>query len=343
MRKIFARLKLAAHILRYGRLPADGRAEMRSLEADEIAEIKEFFPMPKFFIFGHARSGTTLLARLLRLHPQVHCNWQAHFFTRPPLLRSLVADADVAAWLSRRSNRWNRGADLSPLVMRAASDFILERDARQAGKNVVGDKSPNSLLNGQAVSELHAVYPDAKLVFIVRDGRDVLVSHRFQQFIDIPDHLSKEDLAIRQAVAENPNPFINGDHSVFTSKWITQAAQGWVRNVQETDQLARELFADQYLCMRFEDLLNQPYVELANLWELLEVDATGLEDVVATEMSSNPDADWQLQKAGGLVAQLEKGKQGSWQDLFTQQDRETFKEIAGDMLITWEYEEDLNW
>jgi hypothetical protein len=30
------------------------------------------------------------LMRLVRLHPEVHCNYQAHFFTRQPLLKSLV-------------------------------------------------------------------------------------------------------------------------------------------------------------------------------------------------------------------------------------------------------------
>lgn len=343
MRKLLSRMKLAAYILRYGRLPANSQSILRPLTSDEIAEVKEFFPMPKFFIFGHARSGTTLLARLVRLHPEIHCNWQAHFFTRQPLLRSLVADSDVAAWLSRKSNRWNRGSDLSPIVMRAASDFILERDARQVGKSVVGDKSPNSLLNGQAVRELHAIYPDAKLIFIVRDGRDVLISHRFQQFIDTPEHLSQQDVAILETFIKNPDPFMHGDSSIFTPNGIAQAAHGWVQNVQETDQLARKLYPDQYHCLRFEDLLNQPNVQLRKLWELLGVDATGLEDVVATEMSSNPDADWQRQKAGSLVSNLEKGKHGSWQDLFTHRDRETFKEIAGEMLTTLEYEKDLNW
>ncbi len=167
--------------------------------------------MPKFFIFGHARSGTTLLTRLMRMHPDVHCNYQAHFFSRPPLLKSLVSDPEVGAWLTRRSNRWNRGRDLSPVVLRAVSDFILERDARQAGKSIVGDKSPNSLLDDRAVRLLHDVYPDARLVFIVRDGRDAALSHRFQTFIDATQHMSKEDFQIhrRHAAHEQrrfPNP-----------------------------------------------------------------------------------------------------------------------------------------
>jgi len=155
---LIKRFKLAARILTKGAEPEKARRELiPPISLEEVAEARQFFPMGKFFIFGHARSGTTLLTRLVRVHPDVHCNYQAHFFTRPPLLNSLVSDPDVGAWLARRSNRWNRGRDLSPVVLRAVSDFIMERDARLAGKNIVGDKSPNSLLDGRAVQLLHDI------------------------------------------------------------------------------------------------------------------------------------------------------------------------------------------
>ena len=126
------RLRLAARALLRDSTPVS-RPPIPAISAEEVEEARLFFPMDKFFIFGHARSGTTLLARLVRVHPTVHCNWQAHFFTREPLLKSLVDSPEAAEWLSRRSNRWNRGRDLSPVVLRAASDFILEREGAQAG------------------------------------------------------------------------------------------------------------------------------------------------------------------------------------------------------------------
>jgi hypothetical protein len=49
---------------------------------------------------------------------------------------------------------------------------------------IVGDKSPSSTIHGQSVRDMHAVYPDAKLVYIVRDGRDVLISERFRNFVE---------------------------------------------------------------------------------------------------------------------------------------------------------------
>jgi hypothetical protein len=315
-----------------------------AITPEEVAEAKAFFPLEKFFIFGHARSGTTLLTRLVRLHPQVHCNYQAHFFTRQPLLEALVGDEEVGQWLRRPSNRWNQGRDLSPLVLRATADFILERDARKAGKGelgcIVGDKSPNSLLDGDAVRQMVKVYPDARLAFIVRDGRDAAVSHRFQAFIDRPQHLAAEDLRIRQDFIREPAPFLTGQSSIFTEKGIAQAARGWVHNVVETDQAARQLLGERYHTLRYEELLTSPWEAMRRLWAFLgaEVTVPKLRETLESELRENPDADWQQEKASDIAAALTKGQRGTWRELFTPQDRQIFEEIAGETLKTWGYE-----
>ncbi len=343
------RLRLAARALLKGEPPIHNRGHIPAITPEEVREAKSFFPLGKFFIFGHARSGTTLLTRLVRLHPQVHCNYQAHFFTRAPLLEALVVDKNVEMWLARRSNRWNRGSDLSPVVLRAVSDYIMERDARRVGKDnhgcLVGDKSPNSLLNGEAVHLLVKVYPDARLVFIVRDGRDAVVSHRFQAFVDRPQHLSKEGRAIRQDFIQNPEPFLAGRRSIFTEKELRQAAKGWVDNLVETDQEARELLDEQYFYLRYENLLARPSDEMSRLWAFLGVDSTvpGLSEALQVELGENPDADWQRQKAADIASSLNKGKRGSWHNLFTPRDRQIFKDVAGETLIHWGYEQDLDW
>ncbi|NIM07498.1 MAG: hypothetical protein GTN65_18260, partial [Armatimonadetes bacterium] len=67
------------------------QVELSQLTETQLQEVRRHFPLPKFFIVGHGRSGTTLLARLIRLHPNVHCNWQAHFFTKQHALSKLMA------------------------------------------------------------------------------------------------------------------------------------------------------------------------------------------------------------------------------------------------------------
>src|SRR6188474_385069 len=256
---MFSRFKSAARILLKGDSKKKKRNPIPAIAPEEVAEIRQFFPRDKFFIFGHARSGTTLLMRLARLHPEVHCNYQAHFFTRRPLLKSLVDSPEAEEWLTRKSNRWNQGRDLSPLVLRAAADFIMERDAAREGKMIVGDKSPSSTIHGQAVRDMHSIYPDAKLVYIVRDGRDVLISERFRNFVEESKFLSAEDKSIIDELRKDPTQFMNGSRSIFTEIFIRRVAKGWVANLNETEAEGKRLYGERYFSLRYEDLLAAPF------------------------------------------------------------------------------------
>jgi hypothetical protein len=342
--EFFNRVTKAARIL----LKGDPRKNIRNLipaiTPEEVAEIKGFFPREKFFIFGHARSGTTLLARLARLHPEVYCHWQAHFFTRPPFLKSLVDTPEAEEWLKRRSNRWNRGGDLSPVVLRAAADFIMEREAAKAGARIVGDKSPSSLIHGQAVRDLHDVYPDASLVYIVRDGRDVIISERFRNFVEESKFLTAEDQRIIANLRHDSAPFRDGRRSIFTETFIRRAVQGWVENLTETEKEGQRLFRERYFALRYEDLLEHPFDEMKKFWEFLGVKAgKSLARAIDDELGSNPDEEWQQRRNEDIASFLPKGQAGNWEWLFTERDKILFKDIAGEMLVKWGYEKDSNW
>ena len=342
---MLSRFKTAARILLKGDNKKKKRNLIPAITAEEVTEIKQFFPREKFFIFGHARSGTTLLMRLLRLHPEVHCNYQAHFFTRQPLLKSLVDSPEAEEWLTRKSNRWNQGCDLSPLVLRATADFIMERDAAKEGKMIVGDKSPSSTIHGQAVRDMHSVFPDAKLVYIVRDGRDVLISERFRNLVEESKFLKAEDKHIIEELRRDQNQFTDGTHSIFTESVIRRVMKGWVTNVQETEEEGKRLFADHYCSLRYEDMLERPFEELTRLWQFLDVKKIddSLGEKIKAEMESNPDEEWQATRNESIASFLPKGHAGNWERLFTAHDKALFKEVAGEMLIKWNYEKDLNW
>ena len=342
---MISRFRTAARILIKGEPKRKSRSPIPPITREEVAEVRQFFPREKFFILGHARSGTTLLMRLARLHAEVHCNYQAHFFTRKPLLKSLVDSAEIEEWLARKSNRWNHGRDLSPLVLRAAADFIMERDAAREGKTIVGDKSPSSVIHGQVVCDMHSLYPDAKIVNIVRDGRDVLISERFRNFIEESKFLTAEDKRIIADLKTDPAPFSDGRRSIFTEIFIRNIASRWVDDLTETDAEAEKLYNENYHSLRYEDLLTNPFGVMKKLWAFLGVEEipNSLEADVKAEMSSNPDGEWQAQRNEGIAAFLPKGQAGNWQKLFTARDKALFKEIAGGMLAKWEYEKDDNW
>ena len=97
--------------------------------------------------------------------------------------------------------------------------------------------------------------------------------------------------------------------------------------------------------MRYEDLLSTPFEEMTKLWDFLGVKQidTSLGEEIKAEMASNPDEEWQAKRNEGIAAFLPKGQAGNWQVLFTARDKSLFKEVAGEMLIKWGYEKDLNW
>jgi LPS sulfotransferase NodH len=337
--QFFDRIKKSAQVLVKRDDSPLKRNAIPAISAEEVAEVRQFFQREKFFILGHARSGTTLLARLVRLHPEIHCNWQAHFFTREPFLKSLVDTPAAAEWLGRKSNRWNQGRDLSPLVLRASADLIWERDAARVGKRIVGDKSPSSLIHGQAVRDMAAVYPDASLVYIVRDGRDVLISERFRNFVEDSKFLTAEDKRIIAALKVDQKPFTDGRSSIFTESFIRQAAASWVANLQETEAEGRRLYAERYFALRYEDLLASPFVEMQKLWQFLGVTVDpSLETAIRDELASNPDEEWQAQRNDSIASFLPKGRAGNWRVMFSERDRQVFKEVAGDMLAKWGFE-----
>lgn len=342
---MLSRLKSAARVLLKGEPKKKARNSIPAITVEELAEIKQFFTREKFFVMGHARSGTTLLMRLLRLHDEVHANYQAHFFTRKPMLKSLVDSPEAEEWLTRKSNRWNHGRDLSPLVLRAAADFIMERDAAREGKNIVGDKSPSSTIHGQVVRDTHLIYPDAKLIYIVRDGRDVLVSERFRNFVEESKFLTAEDKRIMADLRVDSVPFSDGRRSIFTETSIRNIAKRWANDLSEIDSESKHLYGENYISLRYEDLLAKPFSEMSRLWKFLGVKKFNktLEKQLLAEMSSNPDEEWQAQRNEGIASFLPKGQAGNWQRLFTARDKVLFKEIAGDVLIKWGYEKDLNW
>ena len=328
-RKIIARIK---------GLP-DQPVDWQPLTPEDVETFRRLFPRPKFFIFGHARSGTTLLARLVRLHPEVHCNWQGRFVTHYGDLLDLLTARKVSDWLRHNSNHWGERISSEAILARAVIEFILESQALSAGKRVVGDKTPN-LRNGEAVDRLHAVFPDAKLLFIVRDGRDTLVSLRLAEFINRPHQLSVKGKRLRREFFRNPDAFITGRRSIFTEEWLRRLALRWRENVLETHKKGQTHYGANFMALRYEELLVQPVRMMQRVWNFLDVDPGGVTDeLVQSEMKHNPNVDYRNEAAGEAARCLPHGGPEAWKAFFTEADYREFMRIAGQVMQAWGYVE----
>lgn len=148
---------------------------------------------PCVFVVGCPRSGTTLLQRMLDNHPQLAVANDAAF-----ILKTLKVVYQI------KKSRIKEGRDpaLTPQVV----DFLLQYDrfarmrlpedrvreaaakcdtygafvsalydefARIHGKPLAGDKTPDY---ARRLPMLHGLFPQAKFIHIIRDGRDVALS-----------------------------------------------------------------------------------------------------------------------------------------------------------------------
>ena len=157
--------------------------------------------------------------------------------------------------------------------------------------------------------------------------------------------LTAEDKRIIEELRKDQDQFTNGTRSIFSEAFIRRVAKGWVTNLQEIEDEGKRLFGKNYFALRYEDLLSEPLGEMTRLWKFLEVKKIdkSLGKKIKTEMESNPDEEWQARRDEEIASFLPKGHAGNWQRLFTPKDKSIFKEVAGEMLMKWNYEKDLNW
>jgi hypothetical protein len=317
-------------------LLGDG-SNLEPLAPSQLEFIKLHFKLPKFFLLGYPRSGTTLLARLIRLHPEIHCNWQAQFFSqRGPI--PVITSERFQHWLIHPSNHWLDDVDQTATFLRVYCDFVLEQGAQAAGKIIVGDKSPND--NGaQAVHWLAAIYPDARLVYLIRDGRDAVFSKRVQAMIDQPQNLLPQDRRIREQLLADPDPFLNQERSFFSKRWLIEASKQWANDVHQCVNVAQQRFGNKLLVMRYEDLILEPYEQMETAYTFLGASAArdSLAESIRSELASNPAAEWHENTGHEFVRRIPRGIHGIWQQVYTSDDIRIFMQNAGGVLGEFGY------
>lgn len=128
------------------------------------------------FLVGCPRSGTTLLQSLLAANPAIHSFPESHAFTWLAWLNPWQLDATIREFL--------RDARLEELTaeLPAPSDEVdypalfiglLDRATTASGARLWIEKTPIHLHH---LDEIRASVPDAKLVHLLRDGRETISS-----------------------------------------------------------------------------------------------------------------------------------------------------------------------
>lgn len=209
--------------------------------------------MRPIFVGGCARSGTTLLGAMLGAHSECLCVPESQFMIE--LLRSYNWNKDQVNMpyiLSTIKNHW-RFRVLWGLVIEPASvsyeelipsypglvEWLVKMYGKKVGKSNPRFWIDHTPLNIRYAATLSELFPEAKMIHLVRDGR---------------------------GVASSVIPLDWGPNTV------TKAAHWWVEHVAYGLAVESSLEENQIMRVRYEDMISNPEATLRELCSYLEID-----------------------------------------------------------------------
>lgn len=213
---------------------------------------------PFVFVVGCPRSGTTLLQRMLDNHPQLAVSNEGRFIALAIQDVPIGTDPALAPDLIETVTNYPRFQKLglpddaireAGAKARTYSEFVsalYTEYGRLHGKPLAGDKTPRYVLH---LPRLHSLFPNARTIHLIRDGRDVALS-------------------ILQWANEGRGP---GRLRLWQDEPVAVCALYWRRMVSTGRRDGENLRPDQYREVRHEDLVAQPDESLLDLTTFLEL------------------------------------------------------------------------
>jgi hypothetical protein len=291
---------------------------MTETKNDGPAQANGELPVFPFFV-GCGRSGTTLVREIFSAHPQLAIPPESHFLARMvqrqgrgnrPVgfsVEQFLADLYAGPWVSRwglldedikKTVLSPPPADLADAVRRVFALY-----ANVSGKPRYGDKTPRYVLQ---LMQLAKLFPEARFVHIIRDGRDVALSQ-----------LEK---------AWGANNAVEG-------------ALIWRQRVEAGREAGRYLGPARYREIRYETLVDDPEDVVRSLCDFIEV----LYDPAMLRYYERPRVSTPAEKLrvgkgdGSLRLPPTKGLR-EWRRQMPKRDVAAFELIAGDLLRELGYE-----
>lgn len=272
---------------------------------------------PYVFIVGSPRSGTTLLKRMVNAHSTIAVTRETHWITRFYKRRAGLTPegylTDELLPLLFAHKRFPHLRIKPEKVLKLLkhgrpvhySEFvsgIFDLYGRKKKKSLVADKTPPYV---RSIGLLHELWPQARFVHLIRDGRNVCLSM----------------LGWRMAhKAAGRRPTWKEDPVSTTALW-------WEWLVRSGRDAGKSLPRGLYLEMKYENLVADPACELKALCSFLDVP---FEPAMLEYHRGRTSKDASL-SANSAWLPPTKGLR-DWRSQMGSADLEKFEAVAGDLL-----------
>lgn len=302
------------------------------------------------FLVSAPRSGSTWIKKAINQHPNIYCTEQRLFGRFSELWCDDIAtgkgnlritlDAYVDALAGPFDYQsLNIDSELFKqqiLIMLAQTLIAFGRE--KSRKRVIMDKITPYLGTAHTViSSIRMYFPQAKLIYLVRDGRDVITSGVFDWLKKKTQHKKLSQFQIQRY-----QKFVKQESSVQLDHFFERdEIETWTNYWREP---LRHIQKYAGLTISYEKMKENQGKELSRIFHYLDVedDDKVIEKCVQAssfhKMSGgrNPGEDVP-------TAKVRKGITGDWKNYFTRADGEQFHFLAGKYLLDFGYETNEQW
>ena len=229
------------------------------------------------FVGGCERSGTSLVQKILASHSRIAGGPELVFTGRIAELYRQMAASYPPEWAARIATFYDSD-ELAEAFRGFFASLLRKIRERKPGALYLSEKTPSNIF---AAVQLLEIFPDSRFVHVIRDGRDVLASHR-----DV-----RRRLARRGSASWSPS-----------SLRLHRVCARWHRAAEIHFELAADSRrTGRYVSIRYEDLVGEPEKAVTQLFDFigLDVEAVALtpEEIAPEELGIPIDGVWTTEGA----------------------------------------------
>ncbi len=253
--------------------------------------------MRMIFVGGCERSGTSLVQKVLACHSRIAGGPELVFTGRIAELYRQMSASYPPEYAARIEAFYDR-EELAEAFRSFFARLFRRVLEHKPGARYLSEKTPSNIF---AAAQLLEIFPDSRFIHVIRDGRDVLASHR-----DVKQRFENSGRASWNRAGFRTHR--------ICARWNRAAAI----HFELTDQ---PRLAGRYLAIRYENLVRNPSTTLEAVFDFLELEVEALalapETITAGDTGIPVDGLWTTGDRQGF----DPGRIGRWQRSLPASDR----------------------